>query len=54
VKAATLNPTTFDLSVTCPNAGEKTMHRGPLEIMNEIALLDAETAEVLETIKMLL
>jgi type I restriction enzyme M protein len=45
---------TFDLSVKNPNGGEAVAHRSPADIMDEIAALDAESAEVLETIRGLL
>jgi type I restriction enzyme M protein len=45
---------TFDLSVKNPNGGEEVTHRTPADIMDEIAALDAECAEVLETIRGLL
>ena len=45
---------TFDLSVKNPNGGEVVAHRSPAEIIDEIAALDAESAEVLETIRGLL
>ena len=45
---------TFDLSVKNPNGGEVVAHRSPAEIIDEIAALDAESAEVLETIRELL
>jgi len=54
VDAASIDQTTFDLSVKNPNGGEETAHRSPIEIMNEIAALDAESAEVLSNIKTLL
>ncbi len=38
---------TFDLSVKNPNGGEAVAHRSPQDIMDEIAALDAESAEVL-------
>ena len=37
-----------------PNGGEEIVHRSPKKIMDEIAALDAESAEVLENIKALL
>jgi hypothetical protein len=40
VEAATLDPTTFDLSVKNPHGGEEVTHRGPATIMDEIAALD--------------
>ena len=51
VDAKTVDPTTFDLSVKNPNGGESAAHRTPQEIMDEIATLDAESAEVLASIK---
>ena len=45
---------TFDLSVKNPNGGEEVKHRSPKKIMDEIAALDAESAEVLGNIKALL
>ena len=45
---------TFDLSVKNPNGGDVVTHRSPAEIIDEIAALDAESAEVLETIRGLL
>jgi type I restriction enzyme M protein len=54
VDAATIDPKTFDLSVKNPNGSEEVVHRSPEEIMDEIASLDAESAEVLENIKALL
>src|SRR6266704_3083357 len=52
--AKTIDPTTFDLSVKNPDGGEVVTHRSPEEIMIEIAALDAESAEVLQTIRGLL
>ena len=37
-----------------PNGGEEIIHRSPQAIMDEIAALDAESAEVLATIRALL
>lgn len=54
IDASTIDPTTFDLSVKNPNGGEETTHRSPEEIMDEIAALDAESTEVLQTIRGLL
>jgi type I restriction enzyme M protein len=51
VDAKDIDPATFDLSVKNPNGGETVTHRSPQEIMEEIAALDAESAEVLENIK---
>ncbi len=49
-----IDPATFDLSVKNPNGGEEVAHRSPEDIMDEIAALDAESAEVLGNIKALL
>lgn len=54
VDAKNIDPTTFDLSVKNPNGGEEVVHRSPQEIMDEIAALDGESAEVLTTIRGLL
>ncbi|MEO5957538.1 MAG: SAM-dependent DNA methyltransferase, partial [Opitutaceae bacterium] len=54
IDAKAIDPTTFDLSVKNPDGGEEVTHRSPKEIMEEIAALDAESAEVLENIKALL
>ena len=54
VDAKTIDQTTFDLSVKNPNGGEEIAHRSPQEIMDEIAALDAESAEVLGNIKALI
>jgi type I restriction enzyme M protein len=49
-----LDDSTFDLSVKNPNGGEEVTHRTPQEIMDEIAALDAESAEALAGIRGLL
>ena len=54
VDTKTIDPATYDLSVKNPNGGEAVTHRSPQEIMDEIAALDAESAEVLQTIQGLL
>ena len=54
VDAKTIDQKTFDLSVKNPNGGEAAAHRTPQAIMDEIAALDAESAETLQTIKGLL
>lgn len=54
VEAAALDPASFDLSPKNPNVGEAVAHRSPLEILDEIAALDAESAEVLAGIRALL
>jgi type I restriction enzyme M protein len=54
VDVAAIDPKTFDLSVKNPNGGEEIAHRSPQDIMDEIAALDVESAEVLGNIKALL
>jgi type I restriction enzyme M protein len=54
VDAKTIDKKTVDLSVRNPNGGEEVEHRSPEKIMEEIAALDAESAEVLGNIKALL
>lgn len=51
VDAKTIDPTTFDLSVKNQCGGREVVHRSPQEIMDEIAALDAESSEVLTTIR---
>jgi type I restriction enzyme M protein len=54
VDVKTIDKETFDLSVKNSNGGEEITHRNPAVIMNEIAALDAQSAEVLRNIKALL
>ena len=54
VDVTTVNASTFDLSVKNPNGGEVVAHRSPQDIMDEIAALDLEAAEVLAIIRALL
>ena len=54
VDAKSIDPSTFDLSIKNPNGGEEIAHRSPVDIMDEIAALDAESTEVLKTIRGLL
>jgi type I restriction enzyme M protein len=54
VDAGTIDPPTFDLSVSNPNGGKEVAHRSPQAIMEQIAALDAESAELLGNIKALL
>ena len=51
VDVSDVDPATFDLSVKNPDVGEKVIHRSVDEILDEIAALDAESADVLETIR---
>ena len=52
--AGAIDPKTADLSVKNPNGNEAATHRSPEDIMQEIAALDAESAEVLANIRGLL
>ncbi len=54
VDAGGIDAATFDLSVKSPNGGDEIALRTPLEILDEIATLDAESAEVLATIRRLM
>ncbi len=54
VDVAGINTATFDLSVKNPNGSEEVTHRSPQKIMDEIAALDIESAEVLRNIRGLL
>ncbi|MDI1252805.1 N-6 DNA methylase [Thermomonas sp.] len=53
VDAAGIDPVSFDLSVKNPDGGEVVVHRSPREILDEIAMLDAESAQVLAGIRAL-
>jgi type I restriction enzyme M protein len=46
-----IDTATCDLSTKNPNGGEEVIHRDPEVILDEIAALDAEAADVLETIR---
>ena len=46
-----IDTVTYDLSVRNPNVSDELALRSPQEILDEIAALDAEAAEVLETIR---
>jgi type I restriction enzyme M protein len=54
VETASLDKDTYDLSVKNPNGGEVVVHRAPSEILDEIEALDAESAEVLKSLRGLL
>jgi type I restriction enzyme M protein len=54
VSTASIEQATFDLSVKNPNVNEEIVHRSAQAILEEIASLDAESAEVLIGIKALL
>ncbi len=54
IDAKSIDQTTFDLSVKNPNGAEAVAHRTPQAILDEIAMLDAQSAKALQTIKELL
>jgi type I restriction enzyme M protein len=54
VDAGQIDKTSFDLSVKNPNGAEEVNHRSPEEILEEIAALDAESADVLAGVRALL
>lgn len=54
VARADIDEKTFDLSVKNPAGGDKAVHRSPIEILDEIAKLDAMSAELLVGIRGLL
>lgn len=51
IDTPSIDTTTYDLSVKNPNGGPEVRLRTPQEILNEIAALDAESAEVFATIR---
>ena len=54
VDAASIATASYDLAVKNPNGGEVVVHRSPQDILDEIAALDAESAEVLVNIRAML
>ena len=54
VNVSDINIDTYDLSVKNPNEKEDTPLREPQEIVDEIAMLDKESAEILKSIKELI
>ena len=46
-----IDQTSFDLSVKNPSAGEEVTGRTPQDILDEISALDAESTDVLATIR---
>ncbi len=54
ISAASIGQTNFDLSVKNPNGNEEVARRSPQTIMDEIAALDAESADVVTKIRVLL
>jgi type I restriction enzyme M protein len=54
IDAQRIDPETLDLSIKNPNGGEEITHRNPVEIMDEIGALDAESGRILKTIRAML
>lgn len=54
LKVATIDETTFDLSVKNPNTPEEAPLRNPEEILDEMLFLDKETKSILKSIKELI
>ena len=54
VKVGDVNTDTYDLSVKNPNKKEEAALRDPQDILDEIAMLDEESAEILKSITELL
>jgi type I restriction enzyme M protein len=54
VDVDSIDPVSWDLSVKNPHGGEAAALRSPQEIMEEVAALDVESAEVLSRIGRLL
>lgn len=54
VDAAKIDPVTFDLSVKNPNKKDEAELRDPKDILAEIAALDAQSAELLKSIRRML
>jgi type I restriction enzyme M protein len=52
--AGTIDKATFDLSVRNPNSSDEITHRSPQAILDDIVALDAESADVLRNIRVLL
>jgi type I restriction enzyme M protein len=51
VDVKSIDPETFDLSVKNPSSGGEVVHRSPQAIVEEIIALDAESAEILVSIR---
>jgi len=51
VDVANVDATTFDLSAKNPNGGDEVLLRTPADILDEIAALDAESADVLARLR---
>src|SRR5262249_55575850 len=49
-----VDPDTFDLSVKNPHEGEKGNYRSPKQIRDELAAFEAESANLLQSIRVIL
>jgi type I restriction enzyme M protein len=54
VDVGEIDQTTLDLSVKNPDGGDEIVHRSPIEILDEIEKLDAESAAAMARIRALL
>ena len=54
VKAADLDQASFDMSVKNPNKNDEVVYREPEDIIDEMIALDAESADILQSIRGLL
>jgi type I restriction enzyme M protein len=54
IDVSAIDKKTFDLSVKNPNGNGEIVHRSPEKILDEIAALDRESAEILQDIRGLL
>jgi type I restriction enzyme M protein len=54
IDVSSIDKKTFELSVKNPNDNDEIVHRPPQEILDEIAALDLESAEILQGIRGLL
>jgi type I restriction enzyme M protein len=54
VDIASINRTTFDISVNNPQGAKQVAHRSPQHIMDEIVALDLENANAMQTIRELI
>jgi len=51
LKASDLDPASVDMSVKNPNRDDDVIHRDPTEIIDEMIALDAESADILQSIR---
>ncbi len=54
IDISSISTDTYDLSVVNPNGGKALQHRSPQDILDRIAALDAETNELLKSVRSLL